>query len=293
MGSVANTTQQHIEKLKSRGMVLDFSDEKITEILQDIGYYRLGFYWHPFEQDDEHNFIEGTTLSNTIDLYYLDCDLRNILTKYLNRIEINFRTKIVYYVSNKYINSPTWFIDPKVVNQRFIDTIERYYNPEFKRNHSPIRRHHEKYINDKYAPAWKTLEFFTFGTILKLYTSLKDEDLQKQIAMEYGVRNVQKFCGLLDSVKFVRNMCSHGGVIFDMKIPKGIPTTPMIIFNNGDRHTLDSAMKVIEYLLGTISPTRKTEMTQAIDKIFNSKRNKPIIKELIEKQIGYTYKNQW
>ncbi|MCX6308397.1 MAG: Abi family protein, partial [Bacteroidia bacterium] len=44
----ATTIDEHIEKLKSRGMTLDFGEQKTQEILLDIGYYRLGFYCFPF-----------------------------------------------------------------------------------------------------------------------------------------------------------------------------------------------------------------------------------------------------
>jgi abortive infection bacteriophage resistance protein len=94
-----------------------------------------------------------TKFSDVVNLYYLDVDLRNILTKYLNRIEINFRTKIVYYVSNKFKLSPTWFIDPKIVSQDFINDIDKYYSSDFKKSNKPIKKHHQKYLNDKYAPA--------------------------------------------------------------------------------------------------------------------------------------------
>jgi abortive infection bacteriophage resistance protein len=56
MGKIANTIEEHIEKLKDSGMILDFAEPKVKEILLDIGYYRLGFYWHPFEIDDDHKF---------------------------------------------------------------------------------------------------------------------------------------------------------------------------------------------------------------------------------------------
>jgi abortive infection bacteriophage resistance protein len=49
--------------------------------LLDIGYYRLGFYWHPFEINASHQFQEGTLFSNAVTLYYLDVDLRNLLLK--------------------------------------------------------------------------------------------------------------------------------------------------------------------------------------------------------------------
>lgn len=49
MGNIATDTETQIENLTQRGMLLDYPNEKIVEILLDIGYYRLGFYWHPFE----------------------------------------------------------------------------------------------------------------------------------------------------------------------------------------------------------------------------------------------------
>ncbi len=95
-------------------------------------------------------------------LYYLDVDLRNILSKCINRIEISFRTQVIYYVSNKYRDSPTWFIDGNILNSNFIKDIDKFYNDSFILKNKPIKKLHQKYLNDKYAPAWKTLEFFFF-----------------------------------------------------------------------------------------------------------------------------------
>ena len=40
----ATTIDQQIDILKGRGMQLDMGEEKAKEILNDIGYFRLGFY---------------------------------------------------------------------------------------------------------------------------------------------------------------------------------------------------------------------------------------------------------
>ena len=45
----ATTIDEQIAKLLSRGMVID-DVEKAKENLLDIGYFRLGFYWFPFEK---------------------------------------------------------------------------------------------------------------------------------------------------------------------------------------------------------------------------------------------------
>ena len=102
MGAVATNYKEQIEKLKGRGMCFDnWEEDKIKDVLLDIGYYRLGFYCCPLFVDEEHNLASGTKFSDIVALYYLDVDLRNILMRYISRIEINFRTKLIYYVSNK------------------------------------------------------------------------------------------------------------------------------------------------------------------------------------------------
>ena len=38
----------------------------------------------------------------------------------IERIEINFKTRLIYYVSNKYKAPPTWFTDLKVISTDLI-----------------------------------------------------------------------------------------------------------------------------------------------------------------------------
>lgn len=286
MGQKATNTIEQIKLLKTRGMILDFDEKKIKEFLLDIGYYRLGFYWNPFEIDNSHNFKKGTKFSDIIKLYYLDVDLRNILAKYINRIEINFRTKLVYYVSNKYKESPTWFADQAIVNNNIIDNLPKFYNGKFIKLNKPIKKHHDKYINDKYAPAWKTLEFFTFGTILNIYRNLKDDSIKTRISESFGIKNIKKFINLIETIILIRNSCAHGDVLFDFNTPKGISVIPQIDLNN-DRNSMYSCIKVIYYFLGTISDNRKVEMHHRITEIFESFDDNENIKGIIKNSIKY------
>lgn len=292
MGNIATSVDEQIKKLEERGMVFDLGVEKVKEILLDIGYYRLGFYWNPFEIDHTHNFKKGTIFSDVVALYYLDVDLRNILLRSLNRIEINFRTKIVYYVSNKHKQSSTWFVDKKVMHKDFIATFNKHYNAKFIENNKTIKLHHKKYINDKYAPAWKTLEFFTFGTIFKIYTSLVEEDLKNDISKTYGLKKTKIFSNYMNTIIFIRNTCAHGGLLFDLNTPKEIAVTPLIKFNNNinNRHSLDSAIKVILYFLSIISKDRKEEVELQIAELFSKYESNEVLNGIITKNIGYVKK---
>ncbi|MCW2119100.1 Abi family protein [Flavobacterium sp. 7A] len=289
MAGIATNVDDQVLKLQDRGMVLDLEIEKVKEILLDIGYYRLGFYWNPFEINSDHIFKDGTLFSNAVTLYYLDVDLRNLLLKYLNRIEINFRTKLVYYVSNKYKSSPTWFINPRVIDIRYINTIGKYYNEDFKRTNKTIKLHHLNNINDLYAPAWKTLEFFTFGAVLKTFKSLNDGELKVKVANLYGILNLSKFINLFDTIVYVRNTCAHGGVLFDFKTPKGIASLPNISFNNNNRHSLDSAIKIISFILKSVSNERANDLDRDLNQLFNKHSENEIIKGIIENKIGFKF----
>ncbi len=289
MGGKATTVTEQIQKLSERGMVFD-DYEKAKEILLDIGYYRLGFYWNPFEIDKKHNFAAGTKFSDAVQLYYLDVDLKNILNKALNRIEINLRTQIIYFVSNANQDNPTWFASKKVMNSNFVDELPIHYNERFKRNNKPIKKHHIKYPNDIYAPAWKTLEFMTFGTIEKIYISLNEENLKKQIANLYGIKKIKVFQNFLKTVIFIRNICAHSGILYDSNTPKGIETTQLISFNNNNRHSLDSSMKVILFFLEKISENRKKNVENEIFELFEKFVNNTVIQTVITKKIGYKKK---
>ena len=99
MADRATNIDEQIALLESRGMKID-DKEKAKENLLDIGYYRLGFYWFPFEKtyprksNRNHEFNDGIDLDYAIKLYYFDFDLRNIFLRYISRIEVNFRTTV-------------------------------------------------------------------------------------------------------------------------------------------------------------------------------------------------------
>jgi abortive infection bacteriophage resistance protein len=287
MAGIATSVEIQIQKLTDRGMELDWGIEKTKEILLDIGYYRLGFYWNPFEIDKNHNFKKGTKFSDVVKLYYLDVDLKNILNKAINRIEINLRTQLIYNVSNKYPEYPTWFANKKVMYPSFVEDFPKYYTTKFKENNKPIKKHHANYPNDIYAPAWKTLEFLSFGSIYTMYNALRNEDLKTQIANYYGIKKVKVFLNYFKTIIFIRNICAHSGLLFDCNTPKEIDTTPLIQFNNNNRHSLDSSIKVILYFLEMISADRKIKIEQEIIDLFKSFEDSELIMSIINDKIGY------
>lgn len=271
MGTKAITLDEQITLLQSRGMIIA-DVEKAKEVLLDVGYYRLGFYWFPFQKSGKqnnigsHEFKDGTTFEDAVRLYYFDYELRSLLEKYITRIEVNFRTYMTYMVSIAHEELPTWFVSPSVVERAFVNNFDKeVYTPGFKRNKF-IARHHHNHINDRYAPAWKTLEFMTFGSTIALYKALTDLNLKKEISRHFGIIHTGLFENYMDVVRCVRNTCAHGGVIYDIALFPLIRKGPAGI--NGDENfKLYGAIKVIRYLLSHVSENRAVDLDRQLSEL--------------------------
>ena len=283
----ATTIDEQIELLRSRGMVIK-DEKKAREVLSDIGYFRLGFYCFPFEKsyprkdNRSHLYKEGSLLSDVVDLYYFDTDLRNILLKYLFRIEVNFRTKLVYIISGIYKDSPTWFADPSVVKREYArDFDQKIYNTIFKRQ-AIIRRHHNdpKHLNDRFAPAWKTIEFMTFGMTIELFNAIQDLSVRDRIAKEYGLSSGKILAGYIETAKSLRNACSHGNTLFDFQLPKRIVRGPAGVMDHDERKNLVGSIMVVRYLLSCISSNRADDLEKEINALMDGISDQAVIFDL-------------
>ncbi|MCM1452034.1 MAG: Abi family protein [Clostridium sp.] len=286
MNKSATTIDKQLQILKTRGLTIRDQD-KAKEILLDIGYYRLGFYLFPFEKSypqlslRTHQYAEGSTFEDAVRLYYFDFDLRLLLMRYLNRIEIAFRTSMIYTLSNKYSDDNLWFVNPSVVNRTYADNFQnKVYNSDFKLN-PVIARHHHKYPSDEYAPAWKTLEFMTFGAVLKLYEQLKDASDKIKIANLFGLRQVVTFESYMHTIRNVRNACAHGSLLYDLKLPMRIRRGPASSLST-DSGNIIGALRVVKYIMKQVSANRANEMDSKITALYSELcLNSPALKPLI------------
>ncbi|MDE5704267.1 MAG: Abi family protein, partial [Bacteroidales bacterium] len=185
---------------------------------------------------------------------------------YLYRIEINFRTFLIYTVSNFYREDPTWFSNPKFVDCSFTDYLCLCYNT-IKKN-DVIRLHHKRY-KCAYAPAWKTIEFMTFGDLLKLFSCLKDNKLKQKISSHYNIRNPQVFFNFMNTIRVIRNLCAHGHNLYDLRLQKSIKTGPLQNMSEDMHHNLSGGLKVISYILHQISTNREQELHERITNLLH------------------------
>lgn len=288
----ATTFDDQITQLRRKGVIINNVD-KAKEYLKDIGYYRLGFYIHPFEvtypffDNSRRDTVKnGTTIEDIVALYYFDCDLRHILDRYILRIEVAIRTAIVYELSNKYINDPIWYVNPNVVHTKFISSFnEKAY--EMIKKKPAIKRHHQKY-NCSYAPAWKTMEYMTFGNIQKLYENLIDNRDKLKICETFNESSYDAFNSYMLAIVDLRNACAHGNIIFDIGLTFGVQRGNLKVdFSKYSNTSFYAALKSIEFILRTISANRENDLKRELYLAVRSIYEKvPAMKPIIQKKTG-------
>ena len=265
-------------------------ESKAAEVLLDVGFYRLGFYTFPFERsfpdlnNRTHEYKPNTSFSEVLDLYYFDYDLRKILTYYLNRIEVNLRTFITYTVSNYYKDSPTWFVDSTAMKSIYISEFEDKVYKTIREN-PVIKRHHNKYINDRFAPAWKTIEFMTLGNLCSLFNNLKDENLKRSIANHYQC-GLGVFINYMETIRVIRNSCAHGSCIYNISLARAVRSSRYVPITADIRHNIRGIIHVVRYILGIVSANRQSDLDNEISNLLNKPRGL-FAKQIIEQCTGF------
>lgn len=254
---------QQVTLLRKRGLIID--DEPVAkDYLRNISYYRLAGYWWPMQADKlNHSFKPNSTFENVIGIYNFDRELRILVFDAIERIEIAFRTKLIYHLSNDI--SPWWFEDSEnfknavehtetllAIDRELKQTKEIFIKEHYKKYHTDIRR----------PPAWKTLEVASLGNISKLYGNLLPAISAKDIiAAEMGTVNHSYLPSWIQSISQVRNICAHHGRLWNKNLPgrpKLLPKPPYawinIVPSASEHHLLYIHLCCIKYLLDRVKP---------------------------------------
>lgn len=217
-----------IKLLKSRKLnILDDRIEEIRKFLLNNNYYRISGYTLTLRKNDE--FYPNVSFDNIRQIYGFDKRLRHIILFLTEEIEIRLKSILAYYHAKKYgsmgyedINS-FHCVDKCRVNEKAVNDflmVQKKANQQKKRmTESELFLKHFKENNSDKLPVWAYVEILTISDISKIYGIL-DIDIQQQIAKEFGYCHGtanELLANLLHSVTVVRNICAHGGRLYNRK----------------------------------------------------------------------------
>lgn len=255
----AITTEQQIDILKERGLLIDDVDQA-SHVLDTISYFRLAGYWRCFEIDRiTHQFRDGCRFADIIDLYSFDKQLRALLFTAIQTIEITVRTKIIKHFALEF--GAFWFMDEShATNEARFTANLAVIRKEVERSHDDfITEHFRKYSEPSLPPVWKTLEVISMGTLSKLYSNFSDATAKHAIAREFGLNHHKFLRSWLECLALLRNCCAHhsrlSNRVFPVKpmMPKRMPNIWITDFSFREQ-TLYPQLCCVAYWLNSIVP---------------------------------------
>lgn len=255
----ATTVAQQIEKLQSRGLSIA-NPEKAAHYLSNISYYRLRAYTYPFQNNElEYQpFIKEISFEEIINLYVFDRQLRLLIFNAIEKIEISFRTQIIYQYS--LVHGSHWHLKPELYNNSvyFAEQIASLQKEIDRSNETFIKHYKQKYTKPSSPPSWMSLEVSSMGLLSKLFKNLKKDTIKSSVANYYGLKDVDLFSNWMFCLSILRNTCAHHGRVWNRRLPEiAIPRKTLYPYVDNKTFYTNKTYAILcnmMYILNIISP---------------------------------------
>lgn len=91
------TFKEQLNILKDKNVIID-NEELALNTLSKINYYRLSAYGLTLKKKDKDLYKDGVSFRQIKRIYDFDKRLRELLLYHLEIVEVEFRTKIAYFM---------------------------------------------------------------------------------------------------------------------------------------------------------------------------------------------------
>lgn len=242
--------RQLVQHLKQRGLIVP-DPSKAEQFLLRHSYYRFKGYAYVFRVHKQKSspFKVETSFDDVVALMNFDRDLRVLLMRAFDHLEVSIRACINESLTQKY-NTPFWYQDSSLFfdeskHSSFIDGCEK----EFKRSHDLFAQHYKQnYDHPSLPPGWILFEIASFGTWSRIISLLKSKEDQKNISNSVGCQFVI-LKSWLHGMVYLRNICAHHGRVWNRvfgikpKIPRRLSPSLIVegrhpVFASSDRFSM-------------------------------------------------------
>lgn len=284
----ALTAGEQLDLLIERGLHIN-DRERALRLLEVTTSFRLSPYMRPFQypDDPEHRFKPNARLSDIMQVYRFDSDLRQLVMVAIERVEIAVRTGISNHMACTY--GTHWYLTParfkahfdhsrlltelndKLVKEtrqyhRETERIERAKVPEEikqVRKESRKRDNYPRYYALTYGqpahlPSWAMVEELSLGTLSHLFDGLDEYRDRKAIARRFALPH-HVLASWLHTLTFIRNVCAHHFRLWnrELSIPPSWPkhlAFPAPQAGRGAPRRLFTVLMMLTHLTTQISP---------------------------------------
>jgi abortive infection bacteriophage resistance protein len=177
------TGVQLCDKLKKQGLIID-DIASASKVIQRASYYRFKAYLFPF-QDDEKNFLGDVSFEDVHNLYRFDEELRILIFRYIQHIEIGTRSLFDQKMTEGTTN-PFWYLNSSLFtykNGNHAQTVNKIRGMFVGSKEEFASHYIGKYYNEycpfylDLPPGWVAIELMSFGNLSKILESVTEKTL--------------------------------------------------------------------------------------------------------------------
>ncbi|MEA1015582.1 Abi family protein [Sphingosinicella sp. LY1275] len=259
----ALSIEQQIEHLRANGMEIA-DDEFAAYWLTHVSYYRLSAYWLAFEQPKGSSglrFRSNTTFKMITDLYGFDRDLRRLVMRGSEHVEVALRGSWAYQLAQD--TGSHGYLDRTLYSDHaeFRDGVRKLKRAVKFSSETYIEHYRQTYDTPPLPPIWMVAEMMSFGQLSRWYSNLDDRALRNRISGPLGLPETV-LVPLVRHVSDIRNICAHHGRLWN----RGFLQPPKLAKKPADLNaTLDltanqapaklyNALTMIAYVVRTVAP---------------------------------------
>jgi len=257
------TVEQQIAHLRRCGMIVE-DEVRAAYWLTHVSYYRLSAYWLAYEYakgTPGPRFVSGTTFESITALYDFDRNLRRMVMRGSEHVEVALRGSWAYSLAHAH--GPHGYLSSNL----YSDTAElRRNTAKLSKNvrdssETYIKHYRETYSQPRLPPVWMVAEMMSFGQLSRWYSNLADRALRNRIAEPLGLPQTV-LVPLVRNITDVRNICAHHGRLWN----RGFRHPPRLAHKPEDlRATLDLAaaqaparlynsLTMVAHIIRTVAP---------------------------------------
>lgn len=239
---IFKSIDEQLEILRSRGLSIE-DNEKAKDFLLCNNYYRISGYSLTLRKNNV--FSKNATFQNIIDIYDFDHELRHILLKYIEIIEVTFKSFYAYEFTQ--VHGATGYLNSAF----FSNTAKHHEILQKSETQKKMRLPHEAYLKhfvgdlNQDVPLWAYVDLLTIADISFLY-SISQPAIKKSVARHFSLtmtRNDSILGQFMHSMTIIRNLCAHGSRLYNRLFEQkpSLNKKELNLLCNNDDGTVDNA----------------------------------------------------
>lgn len=207
------TIDEQIVILQARG--LSIPDKDVARaFLHRNNYYRISGYSLTLRNRD--TFAPTATFQNIIDIYEFDHELRHILLKYIELIEVTVKSIYAYEFTRVY--GPTGYLNASNFTDATVHADIMHKAEMQKTSRLAHEAYLKHFVNDLHQniPLWAFVDLLTISNISFLY-KISPPPVKEAVAKAIGLkaRGAELMDHFMHRMTIIRNLCAHGSRLYN------------------------------------------------------------------------------